>query len=265
MISTTGLNAKRLFQIPSPLAGEGRVRGELFQIPSPLAGEGRVRGDKRAYSGHLTLTPSLSHQGRGSYETASKRFDPNRARWFSATTAPPTRLSRRVRRPAARQSQPRGFTLLELILVLVLISAVLALAAPSLRRFARGRETTDAASHLLALTHLARSQAVAQAQVWRLNIDPEAATYWLTVQQAGAFVQPQREYGRLFRFPADVSVTVDGSETSDGMPYVQFYPDGRSDPATIELADPDGKALQVACPTLSERFRIVSLSPEAGP
>jgi hypothetical protein len=30
-----------------------------------------VRGDKRAYSGLVTLTPSLSHQGRGSYETAS--------------------------------------------------------------------------------------------------------------------------------------------------------------------------------------------------
>ena len=39
----------------------------------------------------------------------------------------------------------------------------------------------------------------------------------------------------------------------------------RSDPATIELADPDGKALQVACPTLSERFRILSLPLEAGP
>jgi len=209
----------------------------------------------------------------------AKRSGVSLARWFSATTAPPTPVSWRVRparcspglcrdeggRPAARQSHPRGFTLLELILVLVLVSALLALAAPSLRRFARARETTDAASHLLALTHLARSQAVAQAQVWRLNIDPDAATYWLTVQQAGAFVNPQREYGRLFRFPAGVSVTVDGSETPDGMPYVQFYPDGRSDPATIELADPDGKALQVSCPTLSERFRIVSLSLEAGP
>ena len=32
-----------------------------------------MRGDRRAYSGLVTLTPSLSHQGRGSYETASKR------------------------------------------------------------------------------------------------------------------------------------------------------------------------------------------------
>jgi len=158
-----------------------------------------------------------------------------------------------------------GFTLLELIVVLVLISAVLALAAPSLRRFARARGTTDAATHLLALAHLARSQAVTQAQVWRLNIDPEAFTYWLTVQQAGAFVQPQREYGRLFRFPDGVSVAVEGSETADGMPCVQFYPDGRSDPATIELADAEGRTLQVTCPSVSDRFRIVSLTDEARP
>lgn len=195
----------------------------------------------------------------------AKRFDLNRARRFCATTAIPTPTWRRVRRPAAQTSHTRGFTLLELIIVLVLISAVLALAAPSLRRFTRARETTDAASHLLALTHLARSQAVAQAHVWRLNIDPQTATYWLTVQRAGPFVEPQTEYGRLFRFPDGVSVTVEADGAADGTPYVQFYPDGRSDPATIDLTDPDGRAIRLACPSVSERFRIATLSDEARP
>jgi prepilin-type N-terminal cleavage/methylation domain-containing protein len=155
-----------------------------------------------------------------------------------------------------------GFTLLELIAVLVLISAVLALAAPSLRRFARGRETTDAATHLLALSHLARSQAAAGAQVWRLNIDPDEGTYWLTVQEAGQFVQPQRDYGRLFRFPdgcvvaLDLPETVDAYDTEDGAPCIQFYPDGRSDPAVIELEDSEGRVIQVVSPSATERFRI---------
>jgi type II secretion system protein H len=155
-----------------------------------------------------------------------------------------------------------GFTLLELILVLVLVSAALAMAAPSLRRFARGRETSDTAAHLVALARLARSQAAAEARVYRLNIDPEAGTYWLTVQEAGAFVEPGRDYGRLFRFPAGVSVTVQMADGTDQTPCIQFYPDGRCDPATIELRDAETRVLQVACPSASERFRIVTLEEE---
>jgi len=162
---------------------------------------------------------------------------------------------------AAPRRQP-GFTLLELIIVLILISLVLALAAPSLRRFIRSRETSETASHLLALTHLARSQAAAQARVWRLNVDPEQAAYWLTAQQAGTFVQPQTEYGRYFRFPDGVAVTVDVPETEDNALYVQFYPDGRSDEATIELEDLEGRVLQVTSPSVTERFQIVTLTGE---
>lgn len=53
-----------------------------------------------------------------------------------------------------------AFTLLELIAVLVLISTVLAAAAPSLRGFVRGRRTAEAAAKVLSLTHLGRSRAV---------------------------------------------------------------------------------------------------------
>ena len=149
-----------------------------------------------------------------------------------------------------------GFTLLELILVLVLVSAVLALAAPSLRRFTHGRETAEAANHVLAHTHLARSQAAAQARVWRLNVDMQEATYWLTFQQAGAFIQPQADYGRCFRLPEGVAVTLDVPETDAADPCVQFYPDGRTDPATIELEDVEGRILWITCPSVTERFRI---------
>jgi len=168
-----------------------------------------------------------------------------------------------------KTSAAGGFTLLELIAVLVLISAVLALAAPSLRRFARGRETTDAATHLVALGRLARSQAAAEARLWRLNIDPEEGTYWLTVQEAGAFVRPERDYGRLFRFPDGVVVTLDVSETvdaydagDDAAPSIQFYPDGRSDPAVIELQDAEGRILQVVSPSATERLHIESPTDE---
>jgi len=178
--------------------------------------------------------------------------------------------------PNAERRAGAGFTLLELIAVLILISVLLALAAPSLGRFGRARATSDAASHLLALTHLARSQAAAQARIWRLNVDPEEAAYWLTMQQAGVFVSPRRDYGRVFRLPEGVSVMVTGNETDTGLtalatsgaaqaPCIQFYPDGHSDVATIELSDGQGRVLWVTAPSASERFRIETPSAEVAP
>jgi Tfp pilus assembly protein FimT len=53
-------------------------------------------------------------------------------------------------------------TLLELILVMVILSTVLAMAAPSLRGFFASRRTQDTAAQILALTQLARSQAICE-------------------------------------------------------------------------------------------------------
>ena len=64
-----------------------------------------------------------------------------------------------------------GLTLLELVLVMVIICTILAMAAPSLRGFFTSRETSDAAAQIVALTHLARSQAITEGRVYRLNLD----------------------------------------------------------------------------------------------
>src|SRR3972149_3661562 len=68
-----------------------------------------------------------------------------------------------------------GFTLLELILVMVILSTVLAMAAPSLRGFFASRQIQDAAAQILALTQFARSQAVSEGTTYRLNFDPDEA------------------------------------------------------------------------------------------
>lgn len=156
-----------------------------------------------------------------------------------------------------------GFTLLELIAVLVLISTVLAIAAPSLRGFARGRQTADAAAHLLALTRLARSRAASWGCCHRLNIDPETGTYWLTMQEGGAFVEIETDFGREYRLPSGVSIAVDEPSASEPPWVIEFHPDGRCDAVTIRLTGLRGDVLDVACASASERFRIIS--PEQGP
>ena len=161
--------------------------------------------------------------------------------------------------PRAPRPSKGAFTLLELIAVLVLISTVLAIAAPSLRGFVHGRKTADAAAELLSLTHLARSRAAARGCIYRLNVDTERGLYGLTVQRGGAFVDLGDAYGRVHEVPKGVTVRLDRAAGADA--WVQFYPDGRCDPATIELIGGGGEVLLVTCPCPTERFRVVS--PEA--
>jgi type II secretion system protein H len=151
-----------------------------------------------------------------------------------------------------------GFTLLELIVVLVLIGLALGLAAPSLRGFFASRQTADAAAQMLALTQWARSQAAARGTRYRLNIDTEANLYWVTAQEGGEFVDIASEFGRQFRLPEGAVVRVDSPTSDPPLAYVDFYPNGRTDEATIELEGARGDVFQVTCDSATGTFRVLS-------
>ncbi len=64
-----------------------------------------------------------------------------------------------------------GYTLFELVLVMAVLLIAAGMAAPSLRNFARGRDAGDAAEQFVAVARWARTQAIAQGAVYRLNVD----------------------------------------------------------------------------------------------
>ncbi len=153
-----------------------------------------------------------------------------------------------------------GFTLLELILVLAVISVVLTLCTPVLRGFFESRQTSDAAQNLLAMTKWARSQAVTRGSPCRLNFDTNAGCYWLTVQDGGRFVPIRTDIGRRFQLPAgaDVRLIIDGNEALGDSCCIQFGPTGRSDQAIIEIRGCQGDQYQVKCLSPCEPFRVIT-------
>jgi Tfp pilus assembly protein FimT len=142
--------------------------------------------------------------------------------------------------------------------VLGLVGVLLGLAAPSLRGFFGSRQTADAAAQMLALTQLAGTRAAAQGTVYRLNIDLQSNTYWLTMQQAGMFVDLNCEFGRRFQFPEGTSVRVQTFAADSAVPYVDFYPTGRTEEAMIELRGRQGEVYQLICESATEAFHVVS-------
>ena len=171
------------------------------------------------------------------------------------------------RRPSGLSSRPRederprrAFTLLELIIVLALVGLLLALAAPSLRGFVASRETAQAAGQVLAMTQFAGSRAVAQGTVYRLNIDPAAHCYWLCAQQGSEFVDLDCQLGQRFSFPDGMTVRLVLPSTSPRQSYIQFFPNGRTEAASIELIGRRGDVFRIVCDSATEAYRVVTPS-----
>jgi Tfp pilus assembly protein FimT len=148
-------------------------------------------------------------------------------------------------------------TLLELILVMVILSTVLALAAPSLRGFFASRRIDDAAAQILALTQWARSQAISEGIVYRLNFDTRDCTYWLTAQKAGAFEPLDTELGQVYTLPKDIELELEDIEQKDKDVFLAFSPYGLVTAGVIRLIDRSGRVLEVSCPSVTESFSIV--------
>jgi prepilin-type N-terminal cleavage/methylation domain-containing protein len=190
----------------------------------------------------------------------------------------------------------RGFTLIELIMVMAILVLVASVLAPSLRGFGIGRKTNDAGRMILAMAHYARTQADAEGRIYRLNLDQTSGEVWLTADNGGAvFGAPTNEYGDRYSLPEGVRMTVtvnpqpnaqlnipaniqqqsvqgpppvEQSGTAPntlvqnthapGTPYVEFQPGGRTDPADIHLTDTFGHNIEVVCHSETETFQMLT-------
>ena len=82
-------------------------------------------------------------------------------------------------RPGADVRGLRALTLIELILVMALLVVVIALLAPTLGNFFRGRTLESEARRFVALSHYARSRAVSEGVPMVLWLDPVQKAYGL--------------------------------------------------------------------------------------
>jgi len=71
----------------------------------------------------------------------------------------------------------RGFTLLELLLVLALLAMAVAIAAPSLSRFFHGRALDSEGRRMVSMTRYAQSRAVSEGVPMVMWFNPDQGTY----------------------------------------------------------------------------------------
>ena len=154
-----------------------------------------------------------------------------------------------------RVTQPRAFTLIELIVVMMIISIALAVAAPSLSGWNRGSRLRDATDQFLALTRWTRAQAVASGTVHRINVDAASGRYWVSAQEGLEFVPVVSHFGEEFFVPEGATIELT-NEQSQHFEYISFYPTGRTSTLHVRLADDRGQ-YDLICPTPAEGFRML--------
>jgi type II secretion system protein H len=164
----------------------------------------------------------------------------------------------------------RGFTLLELVLVMVIMCTALALVAPSLRGWSHGAELRDAADQFIAMTRHARSEAVSNSTTYRMEIDPQAGTYKLKQQSGQRFVELGTSWGKAFELPQGVHLELSKNAANTPMASnafagntgpasqntIDFYPTGRIEQVQVRLTSDHGGQFVIECPSPAEGFVI---------
>lgn len=130
-----------------------------------------------------------------------------------------------TRRPGQGGRFAAGFTLVELIVVLVIVSLMLALVGTSISRNISGAEMRTAASKVASSLRYTRTQAILTKSEQVFLVDTEAHTY----QAGGRAPEKLPENMQVELNTARSELT---SETAGG---IRFYPDGGSTGGNVRL------------------------------
>lgn len=137
---------------------------------------------------------------------------------------------------------PRGFTLIELCVVLVLVALVLSITLPRYGGILTRGTLRSEARRLSAAARYLSSEAARTGRTHYLNFDVGKDTYWVTADEGGG--KPVEQTGPL----AESYVLTDGflfkdvtmpgkGQKSRGMQRIGFYAHGENDEAVVHLAD----------------------------
>lgn len=184
----------------------------------------------------------------------------------------------------SRPAGSRGFTLIELILVMTILTVTVSITAPALARFFRGRSLDSEARRLLALTRQGQSRAISEGLPMDLWIDSNNRAIGLEAEPSYETDDP-----KAVQFEVDPDMQIEAVTQSDqassfgstrmsqptsslttpllrkrpNLPTIRFLPDGsmaESSPQTVRITGRDGTALWLVQSRNHLSYEIQALS-----
>lgn len=146
-----------------------------------------------------------------------------------------------LRTGSSRNAKPArwAFTLIELILVMAMLAVVIAVAAPSLSKFFKGRTLESEARRFLSLTHYAQSRAASEGMPVVLWIDVMNHQYG--VERDSSYTTETDERALSYELGEDLVFEVAArnnlappSQKFRNLSVIRFLPDGSISEQSVE-------------------------------
>jgi general secretion pathway protein H len=153
-----------------------------------------------------------------------------------------------------------GFTLLELMIVVLIMALVLSVSYPSLSRGAAAIHLRATGRDVLNAFRYAREKAVTEQVSMKMTVDLK--------QQRLTLTDLVGDGSRSYTMPRDVkiqSLALAGNEVTEGMMIVRFLPNGSSENAEIVLRSDYGSSLRIVSDPITGGARIETGSGEDRP
>lgn len=128
-------------------------------------------------------------------------------------------------------SPHRGFTLLELLFVIIIIAILATISSVSFRKTFNSLQLNNSALELQSFINYLSQRAVVERKNIYLNIDDEKGEYW-------AMVKNEEKRIRTFTIPAGIKIETETKQ-------IIFYPDGTIDSVIIKLINPKGQCISL--------------------
>ncbi len=144
-----------------------------------------------------------------------------------------------------RNGGKRGFTLIELMIVIVVIGVMLSLVIPRLGEIGEAN-LKRSVRHLTGMIRFLRDESQARKAVYRLRFDIQGGRYWaevmtLTSEQTVEFKPLHSVVGSEGSLSGQTTFRDVQAAGHPDDPYIQFTPDGWVENAVIHLRDGDDR------------------------
>lgn len=145
----------------------------------------------------------------------------------------------------------RGFTLLELVVVVTIMGVAFSLVLPALGRGLRQWRLQGAVREIVTLMKFTRNQAVSRRVPLQVILDRSRHVYWLDNADTPVLSDPHQaeEKGiRLSALPAGLrfgEATVGGLRVQDRQVGIPFFPRGGSTGGEVQVLDDRGKGYRI--------------------